>query len=266
MIVRNKFSLFMGGLVMALLGLTCYGEMAYALPTLQLDIGGGTYNSSQNPVGNCSGETTCAAGQQFTLYALYTPGGKAPSPNDTYYISAALEPATTTANPGLGSFIFGGNTINVTTGMTSGTPNGLPSHGEFPTFYKEFSFTFAGAPNATPYDVSQVVGTHTGPSGSGAMLYVPFTVDTTNLDATKQLHFDLYHFCPPTEGTGFCRNHPNAVNEFAPFSHDAESGGGGGHTSNVPEPSTWLLLITGCALLLGYGWYRRNSEAVSTQV
>jgi PEP-CTERM motif len=267
MIVRNKFSLVMVGLVMALLVLTCRDEVAYAIPTLQSDIGGGTYNSSPNPVGNCSGETTCAANQQFTLYALYTPGGNAPSPNDTYFISAALEPATTTANPNLGSFLFGGNAINVTTDMTAGTPNGLPPHGAFPTFFKEFSFTFAGASNATPYDVSQVVGTHTGPSGSGTMLYVSFSVDTTNLDTTKQLHFDLYHFCPATGGTGFCRNHPNAVDQFAPFSHDAESLlGGGGPGAPVPEPSTWLLLITGCALLLGYGWYRRSSESASIQV
>lgn len=201
---------------------------ALAIPTLQLDIGGGTYNSSTTPTATCSAQTTCAGSQSFTLYALFTPSSRAPSPSDTYYISAAVEPGLS-APANLGSFTFNSTVVNVTSGMTLGTPSGLPPHDAFPTYFKEFTFSFSPADgSAVPYDVQTVAGTHTGPTGGpGAMLYRAFTVDTTNLSSQVRIHFDLYH----RDGS--------RIDERAPFSHDAES---------VPAPAVLSLLGLGLML------------------
>ncbi len=210
----------------------CGATSAYALPELQLTIVGGSYNGTT--------ETTLAGGSLFNLYALFGP--KALSLTDTFYIAAALEkgPGDGSVNDlgplsnsavSAGSFIFDGSTINVSADMTYGTPSGLPTHGEYPTFYKEFSFIFSGQ-QTTAFDTSTTTPTSDLVAGctTGCLYFEPFAVDMTNLDPSYSIHFDLYN-----------KNADGTADVKAPFSHDAQSGGGGGGGGDVPEPSTTAL-------------------------
>ncbi|MEQ1793985.1 MAG: choice-of-anchor N protein [Nitrospira sp.] len=120
----------------------------------------------------------------------------------------------------------------------------LPSHGTYPTYFREFSFTF------NPLNTSGVYNTAETPGGIHAgsgLLYAAFTVDRSLLASPYQLHFDLYN-------TIFKRGDTD-VNNFAPFSHDA-----GTTTRGVPEPSTALLLGVG---LLGFGLWQRRRASLS---
>ncbi len=239
----------------AILSFSFLASSAYALPVLQLTIGGGTYNNST--------ETTLAAGNVFTLDALYS-GTKA-SIGDTFYISAALErgpgdgsvndlgPVSNSPISG-GSFVFAGNTVNVSSGMTYGSPLGMPPHGEFDTFFKEFSFQFDASQKTAAFDTSTSTPAGALASGcvSNCLYFVPFVIDTTGLDSAYSIHFDLYL---KTDGS---------VDKDikAPFSHDAQSGvggggGGGGSGEPVPEPASLALFGLG---LLGLAvTYRRRS-------
>lgn len=198
---------------------------ARALPLLQLDVSGGVYDSST--------ETTVSTSTNFTLYALLN----SLSPHGgNYFISAALFPAPSSAGGNFGSFVFNGTTINATADMSYGTPTNLPAHGIYPTWYEEFAFTFNPANKTTNYNVQNVVGVHTGPAAnsSGNSLYMPFLVDVSGLTPGTSVVFDLYTY--GATGTGKVK--------FAPFSHNAGSGGG----SNVPDGASTLVLA-GVAML-----------------
>lgn len=198
---------------------------ARALPLLQLDASGGLYDTST--------ETTVATSNNFTLFAMLnglTQNG------GNYFVSAALFPAPSTAGGNYGSFVFDGQTINATADMVYGSPSQLPAHGIYPTWYKEFAFTFDPNQKFTNYNVQNVVGTHAGvtANSSGTSLYADFTVDVSGLAAGTTLVFDLYTY--GASGTGKVK--------FAPFSHNAGSGEGG---NQVPDGGTTLMLL-GAAL------------------
>lgn len=208
---------------------------ASAVPFLQLDIGGGVYDSVSQSIVPTS--------DPFTLYALLTPAGDSSLLGLTYYISAALAPQTSTSGS-LGSFTFDGTTVDVTNDMTYGRPpmegviasgdaGDLPPHGVFPTFFEEFAFTFDPNDRATTYNTRDDPGGPT-PNSSGGTYFAAFSVDTTALASGYYLVFDLY-----TKGPG---NRPSDIDVgiFAPFSHNAES-------REVSEPASLLLLGTGLA-------------------
>ena len=206
-----------GVLIWTFLLLIGFVPVASALPSLQLDILGGTYDGAT--------ETIVASSDPFTLYALLMPSSDTPI-SDIYYISAALVPMVGAAD--YGSFIFAGTTINVTTDMVYGIPpleadlgedlgDLLPKHGIFPAFFSEFYFTFDLANTSVPYNTIDDAGA--GPSGSGSMYYNAFTVDTSGLTPGVAIHFDLYN--KETDGTDV------DIKAFAPFSHDAQSMGEG---------------------------------------
>lgn len=194
---------------------------ARAVPQLQIDIAGGTYDATT--------ETTVTSSPTFTLYALLD----SLSPVGPYYISAALFPSPSAAGGNYGSFVVNGVTVNATSGMTYGTPSNMPPHGIYPAWYKEFSFTFDTANKFSNYDVQGVVGTHNGPTdndATGNALYMPFSVDVTNLAEGTELVFDLYTY----EQSG-----KQVKIKFAPFSHN----GGTTPGNSVPDGSTTLILI-----------------------
>lgn len=244
---RAKGSLGLLG-VLTMVGLLAVGApVAHAVPALQLDIAGGFYDTTT--------QTIMTSADSFTLYALLDPTARGVSATGTYYVSVALEPVTSGA-ANLGSFTFNGTNVNATSGMTYGTPpielggvattdpGDLASHGMYPTYFREFSFTF------NPLNTSGVYNTAETPGGIHAgsgLLYAAFQVDRSLLNSPYQLHFDLY--------SESFRNGDTDINKFAPFSHDA-----GTTTRGVPEPSVALLMGIG---LVGLGLWQRSRASQS---
>ncbi len=211
----------------------------HALPLLQLDASPGQYVDSS--------ESTIATNPTFTLFAMLD----SLAPSGTYYIAAGLTPSLDQFPvPSLGSFTFNGETVNAVGDMTYGAPALMPGHGVYPTYYKEFSFTFdtSSAHRFHNYNVEDVVGEHAGvtQSNSGKSLFMAFEVDVTNLAAGSTLVFDLYTYNASGKGkVKFVK---------APFSHNAEAGGGGGVA--VPEGGASLaMLVLGLALTF---WSKRH--------
>lgn len=213
-------------------GLTI-GVSANAIPVLQLDIKGGSYDSGS--------ESTVAGADAFTLYALGLSQGRTTiSTSSSYYLAAALIPsqAKTVPGPNFGSFTIGLDanndgsingtetriTVNVTADMVYGVPplesnlahdaGDLSKHGIYETYFKEISFNFSNSLKTAEYN-SESAGKTALPNGSGDMFFVPFLVDVSGLTEGYGIHFDLY--------STKARSGDIDVDGFAPYSHDAES-------------------------------------------
>lgn len=224
------------GALFTLAALGCIPLEAYAVPTLQLDIAGGGYDNGT--------ETIVTSSDTFTLYALIKPDSKN-TLGDTYYISAAISPQIS-SSASLGSFVFNGTTIDVTSGMEYGVPpleailaadpGDLPTHGIFPTYFKEFEFQFNSVNRIASYNSQDraISGTalNTAYASNGGMYFASFDVDTSLLSSGYEIHFDLYN--------SSVKRGDVDVTKFAPFSHDAET-----TSTSVPEPGTLLLMGTG---------------------
>lgn len=240
---------------------------AFALPVLQLDIGGGTYVGKPE-------ESTVAKGDSFSIYALLKPDGTS-TLTGMYRISAALYPRTvqTVPAPSLGTFSFAGTSYNVTSDMYWGTPpeellpettavgkQELSPHGIFDTYFMEFDIVFDPAKYCAPYDVSEgagMAGVPTDFSGRG-LYYQEFEVDVSKLDDGYGIHFDLYQVddvLHVSKGNGKkCGSLTSFTTDLiqnAPYSHDAASGTVR-VTKTVPDASATVSLL-GLALLAIYG-------------
>ena len=230
--------------------------LASAIPVLQLGIAGGTYNSAT--------ETIVSSGPNFSLYAFLLPNSSN-TLTDTYYLSMAVTPQISTpAN--LGSFTVNGSTVNVTSGMTYGTPpldaifpghdaGDLATHSIFPTYFRELGFAFSSANKSGAFNTQDHPSW--GPQSDTGMYYQRFDIDTSNLASGYEIHFDLYNTMLCINGRGQCSGAGDIdITQFAPFSHDAQSGPR--VPTSVPEPGTVLLLGLG---LLGLGFARKFSPA-----
>jgi hypothetical protein len=205
-------------ILVASLGLLS-ANAGWALPTLQLDIAPGVYNTSD--------ETTYATSPNFTVRALYNGS----SFSTKYYISAAIEPMLpkSTSPPNVGTFTIDGNSysadilvwgdppINVVDNANGTGPGNLPPHGMFPTYYAEIEFSFDQAHTVSAYNTAD------GTSRRGSLYYHDFVVDVSGLLPAFSVHFDLYDEAIKKFKKGSSSS-PYTLDDFAPFSHDAQSG------------------------------------------
>jgi hypothetical protein len=232
---------------------------AQAAPVLQLDIMGGTYDSNTR--------TVVASDAAFTLVALLTPDAAMLSDlnrwlSETYYISAALTPQVHQPGDDLGSFTFSGSsltgqqptpltagTTQATSDMAYGTPpveaienfvqsfdaGDLEPHSIYPTYFTEFAFRFSPVSEIATYD-SRYDRQTALPAGTGTY-YATFTVDTSDLARTHQLHFDTYATRLRTCAiSGTCLDED--IKLAGAFDRDAQS-------APIPEPASLLLLSFG---------------------
>lgn len=246
-------------------GLAFASGYASAIPMLQLDIAGGSYDSGT--------DTVITTSDTFTLYAYLTPGNgngcNAACREQNYYISAAITPQTNTLGGNYGSFSFntgGGNTtVNATADMIYGVPpadlggvatqdpKDLATHSVYPTYFYETQFVFSPLNTAALANVESNAGD--GPTAGNGMYYQAFNFDLSNLTAGYNLHFDLYSekLCTTTRNP--CDSVGDIdIKQFAPFSHDAETQ----RRTQVPEPITLVLFGAGLA---GMGLIRRRKRS-----
>lgn len=208
----------------------------FALPVLQLDVLGGTY------VGG-SEETTFANSSTFVVRALLKTG----QPLTNYYLSAGILPGQMALPlPDVGSFSIDG-TLYTTATLNYGDPplnvpdiqpGDLAPHGVYPTYYVEVSFNFSGA-TVGAYNTAD------GTTQAGSLLYYhDFSVNVSGLRSGYSVHFDLYD--------EKVKQGNYVVDDFAPFSHDAQS------RLRVPDNGSTVLLMGIALILLRLATWRRR--------
>ena len=247
--------------VITALSIALATSQARALPVLQLDIAGGTYDSGT--------QTIIASGNTFSLYAYGLSSGI--SLADNFFLSIALLPSTSTAGV-FGSFTFNGTPVSVTSDMIYGTPpletvlggaafdpGDLSKHGIFPTYFAEKKFNFSSSDQSGMYNTAVTSGL--GPQAGTGMYYKKFDFNIAGLTAGHGIHFDLYNETLITAcKTSSCTVGDIDVNKFAPFSHDAE-----GHVvASIPEPETYAMLLAGLGLM-GFVARRRARASFDAQ-
>jgi hypothetical protein len=258
----NRFQVLLG----VAAAIVVYSANCFATPTLQLNVSGGTYDSATQTVVAPSN----TASNIFKLYAyLVEDSHHGDLVSDVYYISMAIGPQLSSPQD-LGSFVFGGQTVNVSSGMTYGVPplegsnaskdqGDLSSHGVFPTYFAEWAFTFNPSMITEEFNTEDSPGLDPAlrPVVNRPMFYQEFPVDVSNLDPGYVVHFDLY--------SKETINNNIRIKSFAPYSHDAE----GGHhdvlsgqddeeSYNVPESNSALLLFAG---LVAVGVAKKRQSA-----
>jgi hypothetical protein len=221
--------------------LALFPLVAGAVPVLQLDIAGGTYDAGS--------ETVVTSDSSFTVYAYATPQGNVSSSNltsRTLYLSIALVPQTGPAAASAGSFTVNGHTYFATADMIYGVPpiegsdathdgGDLGKHDVFETWFLEVPIELtAASPTSGEYNTADDAGQ--GPIAGDDMLYAAFDIDRSGLSSDYQLHFDLYA----------TRTHrgDERIDFHVPYSHDAATVPGGRPT---PEPSAALVFAVGLA-------------------
>ena len=261
----------------AAVALAGFGSLAAAQPTLQLGIVGGTYDTTTQTI-------VYGGGTTFDVVSFGSPtsGNNTFDTSMTYYLSVAVVPQMTPPGGSYGSFQYsmdGGvtwSTVNVTGSMVYGVPpletvlalqgtdpGDLATHGIYETYFYQIAFTFDGAKTDICGGVNNTqdcpglggLGTGTG------LFYDMIRFDISGMSADINLHFDLY-----SQEVVTCSNNPNCVpgdidvDQFAPFSHDAETSSSTSRitTTGAPEPASSSLALLGLGLLGAGFWARRR--------
>ncbi|NNE38339.1 MAG: PEP-CTERM sorting domain-containing protein [Gammaproteobacteria bacterium] len=218
---------------------------ANAVPSLQLDIIGGTYDT---------GDETIVGDGDLVAYGKVRNDGD----NSTDYIKSAIDltsdyqislalyrldgTSILSSDSGFGSFGFGGTTYSVGNGnLVHGSPpatespdtssEDLQNHGIFPTFYGTYDFDWIDTQTRSSVNTQDTTGTDPNDFSSGAdLVYMTFSWDIAGLTDGYGLHFDLYEVLAD-----------GSRGIFAPFSHDA--------ASSIPEPGPLALLGMGLIMV-----------------
>lgn len=231
---------------------------AQALPYLQLDIEGGLYDTTTETI------ITHANSFRVNAYADITKVSDTATLEGDHFLSIAITPQQPQLpQPIFGSFSVDGITYDIDD-LAWGIPpleadphkdpGDLSKHSIYETYYLELGFTFDTSITTNSYNAQDNPGsTPIAGSGNQEMLFVSFDIDATSLLSDFGLHFDLYNVHQKN------KTDPDDIdiNDFAPYSHDAEF-----VRAEVSESSIMLLMMLGL-VGLSLRKFRAHQDAAS---